>query len=249
MLRGALTQEMDADCLTCPYGVDLEKAQQSLKAITQVVRYTCSDVKFIMDQNKFTAPYEDYWKLTMATYHSGAQCLQDAVEGVAAVGSQIDWGLVSPRFNCPGTKEYVDGLWESLDTFRSHLLKPGEKLSMQVEAVYLPTRTPEPSPTPSISSAKVQVLVYLDKNGNNKPDPGELPDGIPVELRLADGALLVQPTLQGEALFDVSGYKVGLGATASLPGLYRSYSFKLPAKGTMVIPFKFTEPPLPSNLP
>ncbi len=249
MLRGALTKELDADCQTCPYGIDLEKAQQSVQTIAQVMRYTCSDVMFIMDKNQYSASYEDYWKFTMATYHSGAQCLQDALTNIAGSGTEINWDKVSMRFSCPGTKEYVDGLWDSLGKFRSTLLKPGERLSEQVEVIYNPTRTPEPTPTPYNSSAEVRVTVYLDKNGNGRPEAGELLDGIQVELRLADGALLAEQTANGEVIFDVSGHKIGLRATVSLPGLYRVYNFRLPADGTVPVTFVFSEPPFPSTLP
>jgi hypothetical protein len=53
----------------------------------------------------------------------------------------------------------------------------------------------------------------------------------------------------GITVFDMTGYTPGIGINVSLPGLYRSQTFVLPAQGETVVTFMFEQPVLPTSLP
>jgi hypothetical protein len=113
----------------------------------------------------------------------------------------------------------------------------------------VPTNTPIPSPTVYISTAKITVQVYMDRNGNNTPDPGEWIDAMTVQVLISNSQKLTQRTQNGIATFDMTGYTPDSGIEVSLPGLYRSEVFRLPEQGEKIVVFKFDQPALPTILP
>ncbi|MBN1148813.1 MAG: hypothetical protein JXA78_16245 [Anaerolineales bacterium] len=255
MIRGALTSMLDADCQQCLYGLDMDKAHQSVWLISRIMRANCLDTKFLLGEYGYTASYDDYWKFTLVSYHSGSWCLQDAIRYVAQPGSRIYWGEVAPRLSCPGAREYVDQFWASLSTFKDGLVQPGEFDVGQVIPTFLPTPTPTPlptytpSPTPVLSDAKIRVQVFIDLNANGLPDELEWLDEIPVRLNLENGVQFFGTTVAGEVVFDMTGNSAGLRGIVSLPGLYRSSEIVLPEHGEMFVVFMFTKPLLPTDLP
>jgi len=255
MVRGALTSMLNADCPECSFGLDLDKAHQSIWLIARIMRSNCLDAKYLLGEYGYSATYEDYWKFTLVTYHSGSWCLQNAVRSVARPGSHINWAQVSPRLDCPGAREYVDEFWASLITFRDDQLQPGEVEGGWVVPTLLPTPTPlpsptsTPSPTPVLSDAKIRVQVFMDINANGSKDEFEGLDGIFVRLTMDSGVVLSGISVDGEVVFDMSGYPVGSRGTVSLPGLYRSRGIILPLHGEVQVMFVFTEPILPTDLP
>lgn len=78
LIRGTLVRSLDAACPTCLYGVDLNKASQSLPLIAKVLYANCVQTKAILKLNDVRASYEDSWKFTLVSYHSGFGCLQNA---------------------------------------------------------------------------------------------------------------------------------------------------------------------------
>jgi len=89
----------------------------------------------------------------------------------------------------------------------------------------------------------------MDRNGNNSPEDTEWLDGMTVQLTTTTGAKLTEKTVKGIVTFDMSNYAPGTGVNVSLPGLYRSESFILPAQGVVPVRFMFTQPALPTKLP
>jgi hypothetical protein len=249
MLRGAAIQTINADCPTCAYGLDLVKARESIETIASITRANCSDVQYILDAYDYNATYEDSWRFTFVAYHSGISCLEEAVREVIRTGFDINWTQVSEKLICPGAADYANTIWASLGNFENNRLDPSDPAIKQVQPTMLPTRTPLPSPTPVVSYAQVLVQVFLDANGDGEPQQDEWLDQVPVRLTLSNGKVLNTNTFDGQALFDLTGEPIGVGVTASLPGLYRSYYFDLPASGQVPVIFIFTEPGLPGNLP
>ncbi len=255
LLRGVVLRALNSDCPTCSYGVDLEKTQRSVQTIALLLRANCADTNHIIvkneaSQNLIPTSYEDYWKFTMVAYHSGYDCLETGIKNIALYNEPLDWAHLSLRLTCPGAKEYVDQLWQLLETFENYRLYPGEvALSNQVMPTFSPTRTIEPPPTPILSRAQVRVRVFVDSSGDNEFDPSEGLDGVLVQLLVADGSVLSGTTLNGEVTFDMSGYPIGISVTATLPGLYRSYSFPLPEDGEVLLDFGFSQPVIPTQIP
>lgn len=272
-IRGALVQSVDATCPACKYGLDIDKAKDSISVIASLLRANCQQVDNVLsipykrdeDVDAATATavaatvaaggtrpgadYEDYWRFTFLAYHSGISCFQTAVNETREAGLTVTWENLKTHLNCKGGSEYVDGVFYNLFTFDNNLYQPGDLNKALVAPTIVPTRTPIPTPTIYISSAVVKVRVYMDRNGNGMPDQGEWIDGMSVLLTIDNNTKLEARTEDGIAIFDMTGYRPEAGIVVNLPGLYRSESFILPKQGEVVITFKFDQPALPTILP
>jgi hypothetical protein len=256
IVRGALLTQMNAQCPTCKFGLDLNVAHTSIYTIARVLHATCWDSGKDLSLNNVTAAsYDDYWKLTMLSYHSGYYCLDAAIKGTVAASETIDWQHVSTHLTCPGAAKYVDNFWTALSSFSNTVISPNEAENANLipTPTLLPSATPTvalPSPTPLESSALVDVHVYVDKNGNGILDSSEGVSGASVKLVLPSGMSEFGTTNnQGDDMFDLSGRPVGEILTVSLENLYRSQTVILPETGTVNVFFKFAQPILPPNLP
>jgi hypothetical protein len=276
-IRGAVVSSVDANCPTCDYGVDLDKAKQSIDLIASLLEANCRQVNDIVKRPykpdpgtptvtptatpKINAPtatpgkrssmttYEDLWKFTLASYHSGVSCFQDAVLATKKNEAPVTWENVSKQLNCKGGAEYVNGYWDNIVAFDNYLYEPGDLLSVIAAPTIVPTRTPVPTPTVFISSAKIIVRVYMDRNGNNAPDDGEWIDAMTVQVSVSNNEQITQRTINGITTFDMAGYAPNSGIDVSLPGLYRNETFLLPEQGNVTVVFKFDQPVLPTSLP
>ncbi len=273
LIRGALVQSVDATCPSCQYGLDLDKAKDSISLIASLLQATCRQVDNILsipykpdeDADAATATavvatveaggsrpgadYEDYWRFTFLSYHSGISCFQTAVDDTRKAGLPVNWENLETKLSCKGGDDYVNGLFDNLIAFDTYLYQAGDSIGILVAPTIVPTRTPVPTPTTYISTASIRVNVFLDRNGNGTPEPNEWIDGTPVLLTTSGGDEFRSRTLNGAAVFDMTGYRPGLGIIVSLPGLYRSEGFMLPEQGEVVIDFKFDQPALPTVLP
>jgi len=273
MIRGAVVSTMDATCSTCPNGVDLPKAKESVLLIGKLLEANCQQVEAILNQaippdpdadaatataavattvaggSTGNTTYEDLWRFTLSSYHNGSSCLQDAIRTVRKAKLPVTWENVSEQLTCRGGADYVDGFMNNLFSFDLYLYEPSDADILITQATIVSTRTPVPTPTVFISSAQVRVQVFMDRNGNNTPDDGEWIDAMTVLLTTTANDQITQRTQNGIAVFDMSGYTPGIGITVSLPGLYRSESFELPEQGEVTVTFMFEQPPLPTVLP
>ena len=249
VIRGAVLKSIDATCPTCSYGIDIAKANQSIPLIAQLLRANCELIDYLELSGKPSVEYDDLWKFTMASYHSGFSCVRDAVLITRKSGKPENWENVSQNIDCKGAEGYVDGFWGTLLSFDIYLMDSDSVGLVQVAPTFIPTPTPILLPTEIPSKAKVWVRVYLDANGNGLPDEIELLDGIRVVLLLRNGVMLSGETLNGEVIFDMAGYPPGMDAIVSLPGLYREQLFSLPEDGIVQVDFVFTAPDIPDELP
>ena len=246
LIRGRLAQSMDATCPTCSNGIDLNRANKSIPIIAQVLYANCLQAKTIMDLYNVTANYEDSWKLTLVSYHSGYGCLQDAVERSAFPGSQIDWNTVSANLTCTGAADYVEKFWGSLLSFNNDLGIPSNPELIKLQN---PTAVPTLPRSSSSSSSRIIVKIFYDQNGDNTQQADEALNNVVVNLDLENGISSTQITSNGMASFDLSGVSVGVRAQISLPGLYRSASVIVPASGDVPIIFIFSKPAISAKLP
>ncbi|MBM3150989.1 MAG: hypothetical protein FJZ96_02085 [Chloroflexi bacterium] len=250
MLRGALIRRVAAECPTCEYGLDMDIAHSSIDTIGRTLRANCSETRLILFYNKSANPsYEDLWKFTLVSYHSGYYCLDSAIKSVIAKGQRVEWSTVSQQLTCPGALKYVDDFWNMLTSLENRIVPPGEYETAVVLSVPPPPPTVAPTATPAPSTAKVWVHVYIDKNNNNRLDYGEGVSGVPVQLTLANGAVIFDDTTIGMVTFDLAGKEAGQRIVVSLLGYYRSESIILPQEGDVLVAFKFTQPGLPTRVP
>jgi hypothetical protein len=95
------------------------------------------------------------------------------------------------------------------------------------------------------------VVVVLDENLNGIPESTEWINGVPVRMVLPDGTERTALTLNGKAVFDLSGLTTGAIVTFELPSLYRTSRLTVPMRGIAPVVFVFFPPPitpLPSEL-
>ena len=276
LIRGAVVRLADASCATCDYGIDLEKAKESVSLIAMLLRANCQQVDVILDlaaranvdedADAATATavvatataegvgptrttYEDLWRFTFVAYHSGLSCLQTAVQAVEKANLTVTWENVANELECRGSEDYADGFINNLLSFDLYLFQFSDADTPLAAPTFVPTRTPIPTPTVFISTAQVRVEVFMDRNNNGSPEAGEWIDSMSVLLTTSANEQITQRTQNGIAIFDMTGYPPGIGINVSLPGLYRSESFVLPEQGEVSVTFVFEQPALPTLLP
>jgi hypothetical protein len=274
MIRGAVLSLMDASCATCDYGLDFNKAKESVAIIARLLKANCQQVDYILslpvkdpdeDADAATATaavatlaaggdpggtsYEDLWRFTFLSYHSGLSCFQEAVIATKKDKQPVTWENLVERINCRGGRDYVDGFMGNLLSFDLYLYRPADVATVLAAPTIIPTRTPFSTPTPFVSTATISVEVFMDRNGNGVPDEGEGIDAMTVLVQTSTNEQISQRTQNGVVIFDMSGYRPGTGITVSLPGLYRSETFELPQEGEVRVTFRFEAPPLPTIIP
>lgn len=248
MVRGALMRIISAECATCPHGISLEQAEQSVSIIAQTLRANCQQTGQLVDQLGAPASYEDLWRFTMVSYHAGYACLRGAISEAKHNGDPTDWEHVSKYLACKGAKEYVEDLWRSLYSFRQFIVVPVQPAAPTLVPTFLPT--PSPAPTISnLSTGRIRVRVYMDVNDNNTAEPDEMVSGVDAQIIYEDGRVATQKVVQGEAVFDATGVLIGSTFTVNLPSLYRSYTSTVPAGGELLVTFRLTPPEFPELLP
>ena len=272
-IRGAVVNSVDATCPACDNGIDLDKARQSIDLIASLLKANCQQVDEIVKQPYKpdedvdaatatavaatvaaggTSPatdYEDLWKFTLAAYHSGLSCFQDAVLETKKNRYPVIWENVSAAMNCKGGADYVNWYWDNILAYDFYLYEPDDLLSVIAGPTIVPTRTTVPTPTVYISTARIIVQVYIDRNANGAPDDGEWIDAMTVQVSVSNSEQIIQRTVNGIAIFDMSGYTPNSGIDVGLPGLYRNETFLLPEQGDVTVVFKFDQPVLPTSLP
>ncbi len=247
LVRGALLSSLDASCPDCDNGFDITRAGKSVFYVARLLEADCKEVDSILYEfGTFEeAEYEDYWKFTLFTYHSGIVCFHSAVDATLKADQEMTWENLSENTNCVDGKRYVDGVWGELVSFDLYRYQADEITTDFTQPFFdaPPTPTPEPTQVPSSTEIQVQVLLeYLD--GTTVP----LND-IAVSVLLDDGTKLMKNTFDGLATFDMQGYPAQLDTFVSLPGLYRAERFMLPLRGVKEIVFVFAAPSLPPSLP
>ena len=273
MIRGAVVKMFDATCADCENGLDLNKAKQSISLLAQVMVANCQQVDNILgavvvtDEDVAAATatavaatiaaggqdpenrYEDLWRFTLLTYHSGSSCFQRAVVAAEKDNHVVNWDNVSQKLKCKGGEDYVNGFMDTLKAFDFYRYQFTNTDVTIAAPTIVPTITIAPSATPFVSTATVKVQVFMDRNGNKSPDEGEWIDAMSVLLTTSSNDQITQRTENGITVFDMTGYTPGIGINVSLPGLYRSQTFVLPAQGETVVTFMFEQPVLPTSLP
>lgn len=115
MLRGALFQEVDASCLTCTDGIDLKRANSSVRVFAETLLASCDQVGQMIRNTTEQNPgevssYVDLWKITIASYHSGPGCVANAIGDAWLKDETLSWSSVALSLepDCPSGLEYVN---------------------------------------------------------------------------------------------------------------------------------------------
>lgn len=118
LLRGMVLREIDASCPNCPGGVDIEKGKQAVWLLAETLNASCQQSTRIIYMTTGKSPasllsYDDYWRLVLANYHSGAGCVYQALMKTKNPNS---WGAIASNFSsgCASGAEYIRRIEEQI---------------------------------------------------------------------------------------------------------------------------------------
>ena len=118
LLRGQLLKNIDATCGSCTGGIDLEVGNKAVSILGETLIAGCRQSAYIITNTTGKTPnaifsYEDYWRFVLANYHSGAGCLEDALDSTPKAAS---WGDVSTGLSpvCAEARGYVRRIEEQI---------------------------------------------------------------------------------------------------------------------------------------
>jgi hypothetical protein len=115
--------------------------------------------------------------------------------------------------------------------------------------LYKATEGAIPSTTSFTSTAKVIVRIFIDKNTDGIQQPDEAVDNVKVDMLLSNGVIESKYSENGLVEFDLTGKTTGLIAKFTLPGLYRTATYVIPANGEIPITFVFIPAINPTSTP
>jgi hypothetical protein len=102
MLRFALVNSVNAACADCPLGIDLQRADYSVKVFAHTLMANCqqaSQVVWNYSEKKMPGQlnisYEDMWKFSLVNYNAGGGCLADALQTTMTKKEALTWDNVS----------------------------------------------------------------------------------------------------------------------------------------------------------
>ncbi len=247
LMRGKILQEIDAVCPSCEYGVDINKAEESIELLARLIRANVVQTGYILKTKGANASYEDMWKFTMVSYHSGFLYLDNAINETISHYEVITWENVSHYFWTDEAVEYVDALWDKLAYVENDL----PTASIQPAIAIIPTATPLPTPTQDINiiNGQVEIVVYTDLNNNIFIDENEKLNNEIVEINFADGEWVQGITYNGVYRYNFSNKMIGSKLEITLPSLYLSESIRIPENGQVFYLFRIEKPEVPKYLP
>ena len=117
MLRGAVHNRIDATCDECDLGIDLSKADFSVRFFAETVVANCHQVgQVVRNVTRRTAgeaaSYVDLWRFTLANYHAGPGCLGEAIASAWRYLPPLLWEDVEDSFSeaCESGPVYVEAV-------------------------------------------------------------------------------------------------------------------------------------------
>ena len=117
LLRGALVRKVNASCPDCPAGIDLSRADYSVRVFAEGMLANCEQVGRIItnitDLNAGqTTSYEDLWRFTLINYNAGAGCLSNAINQAWFANQPLDWATITAYLEpaCQGAIGYVEDI-------------------------------------------------------------------------------------------------------------------------------------------
>ena len=170
LLRGALVQQVNAQCPDCPAGIDLTQANFSISVFARSLLANCEQVGRIVynstgRQAGQVASYEDLWKFTLVNYHAGPGCLANALQRTINNKESLTWENLYPNLEegCRTAFDYVQDVASLPSTGEGGI---GDKLSTPEPLPYLPTPTYAPTQRPT-------------RTPTRQPNPGSTPTATP----------------------------------------------------------------------
>ena len=120
-LRLALIQSVDGTCETCPFQINLDRANYSIGVFAHTMLANCEQAGQLVENVTggtagSAASYEDLWRFTLVNYNAGPGCLGNALD--ATVGQEapeaqaLTWENVSSHLEpaCQTAITYVNDI-------------------------------------------------------------------------------------------------------------------------------------------
>lgn len=114
-LRLGLVHTVNATCADCPLGIDLSRANFSVKVFGHALQANCEQAGRLVRNISGETPgkvasYEDMWKFTLVNYNAGPGCLGDALLATYDQGKPFEWDNVAPNLYgvCAMAIDYVE---------------------------------------------------------------------------------------------------------------------------------------------
>lgn len=97
MLRGWVLGSLDVTCPTCMGGINASKGTQAVAILAETLAASCSQSAHVIRMATGKTPaslmsYEDYWRFTLANYHSGSGCMYQALR---RSGNPTNWPAIA----------------------------------------------------------------------------------------------------------------------------------------------------------
>ena len=171
ILRGALALSTSMDCPSCASGINLSRADLSIRMVAQMLQANCRQTGAMITTVSGkspgdTASYEDLWKFTLTSYHAGAGCFLDSFITTWNLQEPLTWQQISTHLEpgCQTALQFVERVIKpsiffadtlpeiqflTPDTFVSTVTATAEASSPTPEVTSEGNTTPVIQPTPT----------------------------------------------------------------------------------------------------
>lgn len=118
MLRGWVLGSLDVTCPSCVGGIDASKGARAVELLAETLAASCSQSARVIRIATGKPPvslmsYEDFWRFTLANYHSGSGCMYQALR---RSGNPINWPVIASGLpqGCSSGQTYVRRIEENI---------------------------------------------------------------------------------------------------------------------------------------
>jgi predicted CXXCH cytochrome family protein len=160
ILRGAVIQQLSADCSNCPAAIDLQRARQSIFIIAATLKASFNHAQAVLSGlaglNPTRIEGSDLWRFAVVGYNAGPGCLTNAINNAQNQNLPLSWKNVSQALEqgCATAREYVNGVtWVDLASPQelAEAATDTSKAAMLIAAsngLFTPTPSATLTPTP-----------------------------------------------------------------------------------------------------
>ncbi len=181
LLQGALVSKVNAQCADCPSGIDLNKANYSVRIFAETLRANCEQTAQLIRNVTRKTPvqasnYLDLWRYTILNYNAGPGCLGNAMRKGLSPSGVLDWEKVAGNLDpvCQAGLTYLEAVsYESMQAYLDVSTQTAATTPSTAAATPEPTGTPTPgpSPTPTVFSGWAATPTPSSGDGNLVPYP------------------------------------------------------------------------------
>ena len=118
MLRGLVLRSLDTTCATCQGGINTSKGDQAVRVLAETMAASCTQSARTIRIATGKSPsslmsYEDFWRFTLANYHSGSGCMYQALRNS---GNPTSWSVIAAGLpnGCSSGSIYVRRIEENI---------------------------------------------------------------------------------------------------------------------------------------